>query len=306
MTEAVLVGILAGAMASGASVLYATLGEIIGQRAGVVNLGIEGVMLVSAAVGYAVTATTGSVVVGVVAAALAGGLFNLVLAVFVVSRRTVQLASGLALWMLGAGLSALIGRAFIGSPIDGLGDVELPLTSALPSLAQQLIRQDPLVYLALPVALLTWWVLRRTRWGLHLRAVGEDRVAAFATGLRPTVIQYQALFVAGILSGLGAAQLSLAYTRTWQEGMTAGRGFVAVAIVIFSLWHPLRAVVGALLFGSAIALGLQLQALGAPISPFLLDMLPYVLTLTVVLLWGRPKAFTVPMGLRAVFEGAAR
>jgi simple sugar transport system permease protein len=306
MTEAVIVGIVAGAMASGASVLYATLGEIIGQRAGVVNLGIEGVMLVSAAVGYGVTATTGSVVLGVLAAALAGGLFNLVLAIFVVSRRTVQLASGLALWMLGAGLSALIGRPFIGSRIDGLGDVELPFTSAFPPLVQQLVRQDPLVYLALPVALLVWWVLRRTRWGLHLRAVGEDRVAAFAVGLRPAIIQYQALFLAGILSGLGAAQLSLAYTSTWQEGMTAGRGFVAVAIVIFSLWHPVRAVVGALLFGGAIALGLQLQALGAPISPFLLDMLPYVLTLVVVLLWGRPKAFTVPMGLRAVFEGAAR
>ncbi len=306
MTEAVLVGIIAGAMASGASVLYATLGEIIGQRGGVVNLGIEGVMLVSAAVGYAVTATTGSVVVGVAAAALAGGLFNLVLAIFVVSRRTVQLASGLALWMLGAGLSTLIGRSFIGSRIDGLGAVQLPFTSALPPLAQQVVRQDPLVYLALPVAFLVWWVLRRTRWGLHLRAVGEDRVAAFAMGLRPAVLQYQALFVAGILSGLGAAQLSLAYARTWQEGMTAGRGFVAVAIVIFSLWHPLRAVAGALLFGGAIALGLQLQALGAPVSPFLLDMLPYVLTLLVVLLWGRPKAFTVPMGLRAVFEGVAR
>lgn len=306
MTEAVIVGILAGAMASGASVLYATLGEIIGQRGGIVSLGIEGVMLVSAAVGYGATATTGSVLVGVAAAALAGGLFNLVLAVFVVSRRTVQLASGLALWMLGAGLSALIGRSFIGSRIDGLGDVELPFTSALPPLVQQLVGQDPLVYLALPVALLVWWVLRRTRWGLHLRAVGEDRVAAFAVGLRPAIIQYQALFLAGVLSGLGAAQLSLAYTRTWQEGMTAGRGFVAVAIVIFSLWHPVRAVAGALLFGGAIALGLQLQALGAPISPFLLDMLPYVLTLMVVLLWGRPKAFTVPMGLRAVFEGVAR
>lgn len=306
MTEAILAGIVAGAMASGASVLYATLGEIVGQRAGVVNLGIEGVMLVSAAAGYGVAATTGSVLAGVVAAALAGGAFNLVLAVFVVSRRTVQLASGLALWMLGTGLSTLIGRPFVGSRIGGIEDVELPFASALPSLAQHVLRQDPLVYLALPVALVLWWALRRTRWGLHLRAVGEDRSAAFAAGLRPAVIQYQALFVAGVLSGLGAAQLSLAYARTWQDGMTAFRGFVAVAIVIFALWHPVRAVAGALLFGGAIALGLQLQVLGAPVSPFLLDMLPYLLTLVVVLLWGRPKAFTVPMGLREVFEGAAR
>ena len=306
MTLSILVGIAAGAMASGASVLYATLGEIVGQRAGIVNLGIEGVMLVSAAVGYAVTATTGSAAAGIAAAALTGAAFNLVLAVFVVSRRTVQLASGLALWMLGAGLSTLIGRAFVGSPIAGVADVELPFAAALPPLAQQLLRQDPLVYLAAPVALLLLWVLRRTRWGLHVRAVGEDRTAAFAMGLRPSVLQYQALALAGLLYGIGAAQLSLAYARTWQEGMTAGRGFVAVAIVIFSLWHPGRAIAGALLFGGAIALGLQLQALGAPVSPFLLDMLPYALTLAVVLLWGRPKAFTVPMGLRTVFEGAAR
>lgn len=303
MTAAILVGIVAGAIASGTSVLYATMGEIVGQRAGVVNLGIEGVMLVSAAVGYGVTSLTGSPLLGVAAAAAAGASFQLVFALFVVSRRTVQLASGLALWMLGAGLSALIGRSFIGTRIDALAEVD---PSFLPDLLRPLVRQDVLVYLALPAALALWWVLQRTRWGLHLRAVGEDRAAAFAAGLRPSVIQYQALVLAGAFSGLGAAQLALGYARTWQEGMTAGRGFVAVAIVIFSLWHPVRAVAGALLFGGAVALGLQLQALGAPVSPFLLDMLPYVLTLLVVLVWGRPKAFAVPMGLRAVFEGTAK
>ena len=306
MIAAIAVGVVAGALASGASVLYATLGEIVGQRAGIVNLGIEGVMLIGASVGFAVTATTGDAFVGLAAAMLAAGAFNLILGVLAVTRRANPLASGLALWLLGSGASTLIGLEFTGSHIAGLPDVEPPFTSSLPPLYQQLLRQDPLVYLMVPVALALWWVLRRTRWGLHLRAVGEDRTAAYAAGLRTWLIQYEALFLAGMLSGAAGAQLALAYTKTWQEGMTAYRGFVVLAIVIFSLWHPARAIVGALLFGGAISLGLQLQVLGAPISPFLLNMLPYLITFAVVLVWGRPKAFTVPMGLREVFEGTAK
>lgn len=303
MTLEIVIGVLAGAIALGASVLYATLGEILGERAGIVNLGIEGTMLVGAAVSFAVTASAGNAVVGLAAGAIAAGAFNCILGLLVVTRRTNQLASGLALWLLGAGVSTLVGSAFVGQHIEGLPDLEFV---ALADPWAQLFRHDALVYLMIPIALVVWWVLRGTRWGLRLRAVGEDRAVAFAAGLRPALIQYEALFIAGVLSGAGGAQLALAFTKTWQEGMTVGRGFVAVAIVIFSLWHPLRAIIGALLFGGAIALGLQLQALGVPISPFLLDMLPYALTLAIVLVWGRPKAFTVPMGLREVFEGTGR
>ncbi len=306
MIAAVIVGVITGAIASGASVLYATLGEVIGQRAGIVNLGIEGVMLVGASVGFAVTATTGDAFIGLAAGAIVAALFNLILGLLAVTRRANPLASGLALWLLGSGASTLIGLDFTGSHIAGLPDVELPFVSALPPLYQQIFRQDPLVYLMVPIAIALWWALRHTRWGLHLRAVGEDRTAAYAAGLRTWLIQYEALLLAGLLSGLAGVQLALAYTKTWQEGMTAYRGFVVLAIVIFSLWHPLRAIVGALLFGGAISLGLELQVLGAPISPFLLNMLPYLVTFAVVLVWGRPKAFTVPMGLREVFEGTAK
>ncbi len=306
MSLATILGTVAIAIASGASVLYATLGEVVGERAGIVNLGVEGTMLMGASVSFAVAAKTGNVLLGVVAGAFAGAVLNLVLAVFVVSRRTDQLASGLALWLLGLGLSTLIGSGSVGAQVTGIPDVSLPFVSELPEAYARVLRQDILAYLMVPVAVVIWWMLFRTRWGLWLRAVGEDRATAYAAGLHPSVIQYGALFIAGALSGIAGAQLALGYTRTWQEGMTAGRGFLAVAIVIFSLWHPLRAIAGAFLFGAAVALGLQLQALGAPVSPFLLDMLPYLVTLAVVLAWGRPRAFTVPMGLREVFEGTGR
>jgi len=306
MTTVIVLGVIAGALASGVSVFYAALGEVVGQRAGIVNLGIEGVMLVGAATSFAVTALTGSAVLGLLAGAATGIAFNLILGLLVVTRRTNQLASGLALWFLGTGASTLIGLSYTGTHIDGLGEVRLPGSSLLPAAWARVIDQDILVYLALPAALAVTWLLWRTRWGLHLRAVGEDRMAAFAAGLNPAWLQYQALALAGALYGLGGAQLALAYTKTWQEGMTAGRGFVAVVIVIFALWRPLRTIAGALLFGGAVALGLQLQVQGLPVSSYLLDMLPYVLTLIVVLVFGRPKAFAVPMGLREVFGGTAK
>ncbi len=306
MITIITLGVIAGALASGVSVFYAALGEVIGQRAGIVNLGIEGVMLIGAASSFAATAITGSVAFGLLVGVAAGLAFNLILGLLVVTRRTNQLASGLALWFLGAGMSTLIGLSFTGTHIEGLGEVRLPGSDLLPAAWARVIDQDVLVYLALPAAIAVTWLLWRTRWGLRVRAVGEDRLAAFAAGLHPDRLQFQALALAGAFYGLGGAQLALAYTRTWQEGMTTGRGFVAVVIVIFALWRPLRAVLGALLFGGAVALGLQLQVRGLPVSPFLLDMLPYVLTLVVVLLFGRPKAFAVPMGLREVFGGTAK
>jgi simple sugar transport system permease protein len=298
--------VLATTLALAPSVLYASLGEIVGQRAGIVNLGIEGVMLVGAAVGFAAGVVTGNGYLGLLAGAAAACAFNLLLAVMVVTRRTNQLASGFALYFMGAGISTLIGANYIGSNVEGLGQIGLPILSSLPHPWDDVFRQDVLVWLMLPFALVVWWLLFRTRWGLRLRAVGEDKNAAFSAGLHTGRIQYEALAVAGALSGLAGADLALAYTKTWQDGMTAGRGFVAIAIVIFALWRPVRAILGALLFGGAIAIGLQLQASGSTINPFLLDMLPYLATIAVVLVWGRAKAFTAPAGLREVFAGTSK
>ena len=276
--------LLSGAILSGTPLLYATLAELISERAGVVNLGLEGVMLVGAVSGFIAAFHTGSASVAIVVAALAGGVFNMVFAYLVLARRANQLATGLALMFCGVGLSALMGVRYVGSQITGLPE------------------HDPLVYGAVPLAGLIWWVLRSTRWGLTVRAVGENPVAAFAAGRDPHVLQYQALFVAGLLGGIAGAHLSLGVARTWSEWMTAGRGFIAVALVIFARWHPLRAVGGALLFGGAISLQLSMQARGVPISPFILDMLPYLLSLAVLAVGRGAHRHAAPGSLGRVFQ----
>jgi simple sugar transport system permease protein len=287
----------------GVPLLYATLGEVIGQRAGMVNLGLEGILLVGASVGFAVTVETGNAALGVVVAMVAGGLFNLLYAFLAVTRRANQLASGLALMFFGIGLSALVGKAYIGKRIVGLARYQIPGIAHQSWASKTLFSYDVLVYLAVPIALLVWWVLFRTRWGLSLRAVGESPTAAFAAGRRVSLLRYQAQFLNGMLSGLAGAHLSLALAMTWTEGMTGGRGFIAVALVIFSRWHPLRAIAGALLFGGAVTLQLQLQAQGTDVSPFLLNMMPYVLTLGVLVIWGGVRRFTAPGALGRVYYG---
>jgi ABC-type uncharacterized transport system permease subunit len=306
MSATTIASIAAITLALMPSILYATFGEIIGQRAGIVNLGIEGVMLIGAACGFAAGVITGSSYLGLLAGAAAGVGFNMIMAVMVITRHTNQLASGFAIYFLGGGISMLIGAKYIGSDVSGLGQLSLPGLSSLPSPWAEVFQQDILVWAIAPLAVFLWWLLFRTRWGLRLRAVGEDKDFSYAAGLRTQRIQYQALALAGALYGLAGADLTLAYTKTWQDGLTAGRGFIAIAIVIFSLWHPVRAILGSLLFSLAVAVGLQLQAQGSPVSPFLLDMLPYVITIVVVLVWGRPKAFTVPAGLREVFAGTSK
>jgi simple sugar transport system permease protein len=306
MTSTTVASTIATTLALTPSVLYATLGEVVGQRAGIVNLGIEGVMLVGAAVGFSVGVVTGSPLLAILAGAAVGSLFNQVFALFIVRGRTNQLATGFAVYFLGVAVSTLIGGSYIGRNLDGLGQLNLPLLRSLPHPWDEVFRQDALVWLMVPVAVVLWWLLFRTRWGLHVRAVGEDKNAAYAAGLRPGLVQYQALALAGALSGLAGAHLSVAYTKTWQDWMTQGRGFIAVAIVMLALWSPLRAIFGALLFGASVAIGLQLQAHGSPVSPYVLDMLPYVLTIVVVLLWARPRAFTSPAGLREVFAGTSK
>ncbi|MGC8873837.1 MAG: ABC transporter permease [Chloroflexia bacterium] len=296
-------GVISSAIFSGTSLLYATLGEVITERSGIVNLGLEGVLLVSASSGFAVTSLTGNPYLGVLAAALVGGLMNMVLGYLVVTRKGNQLASGLALMFFGFGLSALIGKPYVGAKTQGLPRILLPGLAHLPRLYTSLFRFDILIYLAIPIAFFVWWLLYRTRWGLGLRAVGENADTAFASGRNPWRIRYQALFLGGLLAGLGAAHLSIAYARNWTEYMTGGRGFIAVALVIFSKWHPLRAIVGALLFSGAVAFQLLLQASGFKVSPFLLDTIPYLLTLLVLMIWGGTRRHAAPASLGRVYHG---
>jgi simple sugar transport system permease protein len=284
--------------------MYAALGETISERAGVVNLGVEGAMLIGAAVSALVAWHTTSAWLGLFAGALAAGIFNLGLAVLAVTRRANQLASGLTMGFLGIGVSALIGKSVVGQMITGFEAWPVPGLSAIPVIGPVLFDHDLLVYLVVPIAILIWWALFRTRWGLHLRAVGEDLTVAYAAGLKPAWLQYQAVFLGGLLAGMGGVQLALSYAGVWNEGITAGRGFIAVALVIFAGWNPLRVVLGALLFGGALAFQLQLQARGAPISPFFLDMIPYLLTLGALLFFRKGRRSAMPAGLKSVLESS--
>ena len=288
MNATLALAMLSTTIVSGTSLLYATLGELVGERAGIVNLGLEGVMLIGASTGFAGAALSGNPYLGLVAAAAAGLAASLMFGYVVISRGANQLAAGLSLMFFGLGASALIGRPFVGAIVAGL-----PRLGAF----------DLLVWLAAPASLLLWGLLFRTRWGLALRAVGEAPAAAFAAGKRPDVIRYQALALGGALGAVGGAHLSLALALTWDEGMTAGRGFIAIALVIFAKWNPLWALAGALIFGGAEALQLQFQALGVDVSPFLMNMIPYLLTLMILIFWGWNRRSAAPAALGRNFLG---
>ena len=298
----VISGTLTGAVGPGVSVLYAVYGELITERAGRINLGMEGCMLMGACFGFLATAETGSAGMGVVAGMTAGGLLAAVHGFLAVYRDANQIASGLALTLLGGGLTAYVGRDYVDSIIDGLEPIAIPLLSDIPVIGKALFQQDILAYLAYALGSIIWFLLQHTRWGLRLRAVGESASVAFAAGLNPALVQLCAIVAGGMLAGLGGAQLSLGLTHTWSEGMTAGRGFIAVALVIFGLWSPLRGMAGALLFGGAVGLQLQLQSVGAPVSPFFLEMFPYLITLGVLVLWTGAADRAMPAGLKSVLR----
>ncbi len=288
---------VSGAILYAAPILYPTVGEVVEQRAGMVNLGLEGLMLLGAASSFALSVQLGNPWLAVFLGGCVGVLANLVYAYLVVKRNAPQPATGLALMFFGIGVSALLGKPYVGQMATPLPKYALLGEGSL------LFRYDLLVYMAFALAAAAWFLLFRTRWGLKLRAVGENPAHAYAAGISPALVRFLAAVIAGFLAGVGGAHLSLGVTQTWSEGMTAGRGFIAIALVIFSRWNPLRAIVGAILFGGAVVLQLQLQARGIGISPFFLDMFPYVLTLLVLLLWGRGVRYAAPASLGRVYFG---
>ena len=295
--------VLGGGIRAGTPLLYATLGEVIAERAGVVNLGVEGAILAGACAGFITTAHTQNPFLGIAAAAGAGGLASLVHAFMVVTLRANQIASGLALMFLCLGVTSFVGRPYVAVKINAVPQLSVPFLAEIPVVGGLFFNHDVLVYGAYGLAPLIWIFLFYTKWGLALRAVGESQAVAFASGLSPAAIQYAAVVAGGVLAGAAGAHLSLAYARSWVEGMSNGRGFIAVALVIFATWHPLRGVVGAVVFGAVFALQLQIQARGVALSPYFLDMTPYLLTLAGLLLWGRTRRHAMPEGLKGVFEG---
>ena len=285
-----LLAIGAAAIRSGTPILIPCLGGIVTERAGVLTLGTEGMMLVGALAGFAAAHTTGSAALGFTAACGIGAAFALLHAVLSVTLRANQVVSGLALVLLATGVSSLFGRPYVGRPIAGLTPIHLPLLADLPLVGPVLFRHDPVVYLSYLLVPAAWFFLYKTRAGLHLRAVGESPETADAMGVSVTGTRYAATLAGGALIGLGGAYLSLAYTPLWIEHMSAGRGWIAIALVIFAGWNPLKAFGGAYLFGGIDALQLRLQAAGSEISPHLLLALPYLATILVLAVAQTPRA----------------
>jgi simple sugar transport system permease protein len=272
-------------IAAATPLLLAALGELVVERAGVLNLGIEGMMLAGAVIGFATTLLTGSGTAGIAAAALAGALMALLFAVLTLTLLANQVATGLALTIFGIGLSALVGAGFVGTPVPRLPRLDIPGLSEVPLVGPLLFGQDALVYLSWALTIGIAFFLARTRAGMILRAVGENHEAAHAIGYPVIGIRYLAVLFGGAMSGLAGAYLSLAYTPMRVEQMTAGRGWIALALVVFAAWRPWRLVVGAYLFGGVTILQLFAQTTGAIHVPAqVMSMLPYLATVLVLVL----------------------
>ncbi|MCM2680211.1 ABC transporter permease [Echinimonas agarilytica] len=267
--------------------LLVALGAMMSERAGVLNLGQEGMVLMGAAVAFMASYVTSHMGLGVLAGAFAGMLVSVLFAFVALNLMANQVATGLALTIFGTGLSAFIGADYVGYSMIGLAPVELPLLSSIPLIGKALFAQDVLVYLAFGLFGLLWWVMRGTRLGLIIRSVGENPEASHALGYPVLKIRYVAVLFGGAMAGLAGAYLSLAYTPMWSEGIAAGRGWIALALVVFASWRITRVLLGAWLFGFASILHLLLQGSGYSISPNLLAMLPYVVTIVVLVMMQR-------------------
>lgn len=294
--------VLAGAVRGGSSILFAALGETISERAGVINLSTEGSMLVGALTAFAVTVQTGNIWLGVLLAALAGMALAAIHGGIVVYRHANQLATGIVVLFLAIGATALFGRDYVGSDITGMASVRIPGLADIPVIGEALFDQDPLTYLAYLLAPVVWWVLYRTMTGVVVRSAGERSEVLFAYGRSPKLVRLAAVCAGGFLAGIGGAQLSVAYAVNWSEDMVQGRGFVAVALVIFAGWNPIGALVGSLFFGGVLSLQLQLQAEGVAVSPFFLDAMPYLATILVLIFLSRRRLHAAPYELSRVFE----
>ncbi|MEZ5139666.1 MAG: ABC transporter permease [Acidimicrobiales bacterium] len=295
--------VLIGAVAGGTCIVFAGLGEIVAERSGVINLGTEGSMLCGALAAYAVGIETGSPWLGVLAGIVAGAALAAVHAALVLHRNANQIAVGLVVSFLGIGITALFGQSYVGQGVVPLETWDVPGLASLPFLGPVLFQHDPLTYLSFLAVPLSVWAIWRTRAGLVLRAAGEGPEVLEIYGTSARRVRWIALLVGGAMAGLGGAQLSTAATLNWSEQMTVGRGYVAVALVIFAGWHPVKLLGGAYLFSGAIALQLQLQAEGWELSRYLLESLPYVTVLVVLALLSRRRIHGGPAALEKVFEG---
>lgn len=275
-------GILVSLVIAATPLVFAAIGELVVERTGVLNLGVEGMMIIGAIAGFAVMVDSGSAIAGILAAMAAGATLALLFGVVTQVLLANQVVTGLALTIFGLGISALIGQRYTSYSLDTFPRISIPLLSEIPLLGPVLFAQDAMVYLSFALVVVVWWALKYTRLGLVLRAVGENHDAAHALGYPVILIRLGVIAFGGACAGVGGAYLSLVQTPIWVESMTAGRGWIALAIVVFAAWRPWRALLGAYLFGGFTILQLHGQAFGVSIPPQYLSMIPYAVTIIVL------------------------
>lgn len=288
-------------------ILLAAVGELVVEKSGVLNLGVEGMMIIGAIAGFAISVDTGSVWLGMLAAVLAGAGLALIFGFLTLFLLSNQVATGLALTMFGLGLAALLGQSYTGMKPPTSPRLDLPFLSDIPIIGELLFRHDFMIYASIALVAGVWYFLNRTRAGLVLRAVGENHDAAHSLGYNVILIRMAAIAFGGACAGLGGAYLSLIRVPQWTEGMTAGSGWIALAIVVFASWKPWRLILGAYLFGGVTILQLNLQALGFGISPAYLSMTPYLATIIVLVIMSsdrRRASLNAPASLGRNFHAS--
>lgn len=299
--------LIASLMVAATPILLAAIGELVVEKSGVLNLGVEGMMITGAICGFAVAVESGSPALGFACAALGGAALSLLFGLLTQYLMSNQVATGLGLTLFGLGLSALIGQDYVGIKAPATPRLDLPLLSDLPVLGRILFSHDLMVYLSLALVAAVWAMLKYSRAGLILRAVGENHEAAHALGYKVIRIRLMAIAFGGACAGLGGAYLSLIRVPQWTEGMTAGAGWIALAIVVFASWRPWRVLLGAYLFGGITVLQLNLQAAGVAIPVEFLSMSPYLITILVLVIMSSGRArvsLKAPASLGRVFHAS--
>ena len=274
-------------------IMLAATGELVVERSGVLNLGVEGMMLMGAVIASITVITTGSLFLAVIFGALSGLLTSIVFGFFALVLATNQVATGLALTIFGTGLSGLIGAEYVGKAIQRLEALNIPILSNIPYLGPILFSHNILVYFSFIIVFIVGWFLLKTKSGLVLRAVGNNHDSAHALGYSVVLIRFCSVMFGGLMAGLGGAFLPLVLTPHWAEGMTAGKGWIALALVVFASWRPLRIPIGALLFSGITVMQLVGQARGWAMPSQFLSMLPYLATIAVLVIISRNKEFSI-------------
>jgi len=287
------VSIIISICAASTPLLIAAMGELVVERSGVLNLGVEGMMVMGAVAAFSIAQATGNPYLGAVAGVACGAIFSLLFAFLTLTLVANQVATGLALTILGLGLSGMIGVGFVGQPGIRLEAFNIPVLSDLPVIGQLIFGQDLIFYLSIALVIGVSWFLFKTRTGLMLRSVGDSHSSAHALGINVIKIRYLAIMFGGACAGLAGAHLSLVYVPQWVEGMTAGRGWIALALVVFASWRPGRVLVGAYLFGAVTIGQFHAQAIGVAIPAQFLASLPYLATIVVLVLIARNRRLTM-------------